>query len=143
MPYTSTDQTGQPVLNGSVASGGGVDGPRLDKFSAKTSAYTCLLSEWGTTFTNRGATASVTFTLPAVTSAITGVWYKFYAVSNYGMVIASNGSSDNIVARNDAGADSVTFSTTSLMIGACARVAWDGTGWLCEILSDGNTLAVA
>lgn len=143
MPFTSTDQTGQPVLNGSVAQGGGVDGPRLEKIVAKTAAYTCLLSEWGTTFTNRGATASVTFTLPAVTSAVAGMWYKFYAVSNYGLVIASNGSSDNIVARNDAAADSITFSTTSLMIGACVQVTWDGTGWLAQILSDGNTLAVA
>ncbi len=143
MPFSSTDQTAQPVLNGSVASGGGVSGPRLSPVTAKTSAYTCKLSEWGTIFTNRGATASVTFTLPAVTSAVSGMWYEFFAVSNYGLVIASNGSSDNIVCRNDAGADSVTSSTTSLMIGFSARVTWDGTGWLCQILSDGNTLAVA
>lgn len=142
MPFTSTDQTGQPVLGGSVASGGGVDGPRLEKISAKTSAYTCLLSEWGTTFTNRGATASVTFTLPAVTSAIAGMWYRFYAVSNYGLVIASNGSSDNIVALNDAGADTITCTTTSLMIGANVLVIFDGTGWL-AIEGAGATYAVA
>ena len=142
MPYNSIDQTGQPVLNGSVSSGGGVSGPRLEKISAKTAAYTCLISEWGTTFTTRGATASVTFTLPAVTDLVAGMWFRFFNVSAYGMVIASNGSSDNIVAKNDAGADTITCTTTSLMIGANVLVIWDGTGWL-AIEGDGPTYVVA
>lgn len=143
MPLDPKVQTHQPVLGGAVSSTGGFDAPRLESISAKTAAYTVLLSDWGKTFTTRGATAAVTFTLPAVTNATAGIWFRFYNVSAYGMVIASSGSSDNIVGRNDATADSLTCTTTSLMIGACIRVIWDGTGWLSLIESDGNTVAVA
>lgn len=144
MPFSNLVQQHQPVKGGAITTtGGSSDGPNLASISAKTAAYSVLLSDWGKMFTNRGATASVTFTLPAVTSAVAGIWYEFFAVSNYGLVIASNGSSDNIVCRNDATADTVTANTTSLMIGFSARVTWDGTGWLCQILSDGNTLVVA
>lgn len=115
----------------------------LETISAKTAAYSVLEADLGKTFTTRGATAAVTFTLPAVTSFTAGWWCRFYNVSAYGMVIASNGSSDNIVGKNDATADSLTFTTTSLMIGACVKVIWDGTGWLSLIESDGNTCAVA
>lgn len=143
MPFDTKVQQHQPVLNGAVTPTGGLNAPGLMSIAAKTAAYTVLLSDWGKLFTNRGATASVTFTLPAVTDATAGIWYEFFAVSNYGLIIASGGSSDNIVCRNDATADSVTANTTSLMIGFSARVTWDGTGWLCQILSDGNTLVVA
>lgn len=144
MPFSTLVQQHQPVKGGAVTSTGGSSaGPNLESIAAKTAAYSVLLSDWGKTFTTRGATAAVTFTLPAVTSAVAGIWYRFYNVSAYGMVIASNGSSDNIVGKNDAAADSLTFTTTSLMIGACVKVIWDGTGWLSLIESDGNTCAVA
>jgi hypothetical protein len=109
---------------------------------AKTAAYTVLASESGVLFTNRGATASVAFTLPAVTGLPIGTYYEFYGLSAYGFSVASNGSLDNIVAVNDAAADSLTATTTSLIIGAWCKVIWDGTAWL-SIRGSGNTFAVA
>jgi len=109
---------------------------------AKTAAYAVLSTDHGRFFTNRGATASVTFTLPAVTSLPAGFTVQFFAVSNYGIVVASNGSSDNIVALNDAGADTITCTTTSRMIGANVKVVFDGVGWL-AIEGAGATYTVA
>lgn len=110
---------------------------------AKTAAYTVLASESGVLFTNEGATASVTFTLPAVTNLPIGATFSFYGMSAYGMVVASNGSADNIVAKNDVAADTVTCTTTSLMIGAAVKVIWSGTKWLSYAESAGPTYAIA
>lgn len=114
----------------------------LEKIVAKTAAYTLVPGDFGTTFTNRGATASVTFTLPPVADLPAGWWVKFYGVVNAGMAVASNGSSDNIVSLNDATADSITMTTNSLAIGAALTLTWDGTGWLSERHS-GNTYTTA
>lgn len=143
MPFSTYEQTHSPVTNGGVSGIGANSGVVLEVISAKTAAYSVLASDWGKTFTTRGATASVTFTLPAVTSLTAGVWFRFFNVSAYGMVVASNGSSDNIVSKNDAGADSITCTTTSLMIGACVRVIYDGTGWLALNESVGPTYTAA
>ena len=102
-----------------------------------------LATESGTIFTTRGAGSFVTFTLPAVTNLPIGVEYTFYNIAATGMVVASNGSSDNIVTLNDAGADTITCTTTSRMIGAAVRVIWDGTAWLAFQASVGNTYTVA
>jgi hypothetical protein len=109
---------------------------------AKVAAYTVTAAESGTLFTTRGATVAVTFTLPAVTGLPIGTNYSFYGVSAYGFTVASNGSLDNINALNDAAADSLTATSTSLIIGAHVRVIWDGTSWL-SIRGAGNTFAVA
>jgi hypothetical protein len=110
---------------------------------AKTAAYTVTVAEAGVLFTNEGATASVAFTLPAVTGVPIGTEYTFYGMSAYGMSVLSNGSSDNIVAKNDVAADSITCTTTSLMIGAAVRVIWSGTKWLSFSASVGPTYVVA
>ncbi len=112
------------------------------KITAKVAAYTVTVEESGTIFTNRGATAAITFTLPAVTGIPIGVNYTFYGISATGFTVASNGSLDNIVSANDAGADTLTATTTSLIIGASIRVIWDGTGWL-SFRGAGNTIATA
>jgi hypothetical protein len=113
-----------------LASKGGnsVFGPLIKAQATATRAV--LASESGVTFTTRGATAAVTFTLPAVTDLPIGTEYTFYGVSAYGFVVASNGSSDNIIGWNDATSDTITVTTTSLIIGASIRVMWDGTSWL-------------
>ncbi len=107
-------------------------------------AYTVTADESGCWFTTRGATVAVTFTLPAVTNPPLppGTNYHFYGVSAYGFTVASNGSLDNIVALNDAAADSLTVTTTSLIIGGYVSVRWDGTSWL-SVRGAGNTVAVA
>jgi len=101
-----------------------------NKIVAKTTTYQVLPSDIGTLFTNRGGTASFIFTLPTVADLTAGWWCEFYGISATGFVVASAGSSDNIVALNDAGADTVTMTTTSRIIGANIRVVWDGTSWL-------------
>lgn len=114
----------------------------LNKILAKVTTYQVLGSDFGTTFTNRGATASFTITLPATGDIPAGWWCEFFVVAATGFVIASSGSSDNIIALNDAGADTITIGTTSLIIGAYVRVIWDGTSWL-TVRGAGNTYAVA
>lgn len=109
---------------------------------AKTSDYTVLVSENGTLFTTRGAGAAVTFTLPLNSTVPIGFHVKFFNVSAYGMIIASN-PTDTLVGLNNAAADTVTCTTTSLMIGAAVEVVWDGTGWLVFALSAGPTYTVA
>ena len=120
--------------------GGEIFAPLL---KAKTAAYTVLVSENGVIFTNEGATASVAFTLPAATNLPIGFEVSFYGLSAYGFSVASNSSADNIVAKNDAGADTITCTTTSLMIGAAVRVIWSGTKWLSFAASAGPTYAIA
>lgn len=142
MPLSPQEQVYAPERNGSVSAYNAGSSAFLHRIVAKTASYTVLDKEFGTTFTNRGATAAVTFTLPAITSIPAGWWATFYGVSAYGFVVASNGSNDNIVALNDATADSVTCTTTSRIIGAVVTVIWDGTGWL-TIEGSGATYAVA
>jgi hypothetical protein len=113
------------------------------KITAKTAAYTITAEESGTLFTNRGATAAFTFTLPAVTGLPIGVNYSFYGVTNAGYTVASNGSLDNIMTKNDLAADSITMTTDSLAISASVEVIWDGTKWLARQASVGPTYTVA
>lgn len=110
---------------------------------AKTADYTLTADESGVMFTNRGASAAITFTLPAVSGLPIGTRYSFQGVSATGFTVASNGSSDNILTLNDAAADSITCTTTSKIIGAAVDVIWDGTAWLARQASVGNTYVVA
>jgi hypothetical protein len=113
------------------------------KIVAKTAAYTITAEESGTLFTTRGATAAVTFTLPAVTGLPIGTNYSFYGVTNVGFTVASNGSLDNIITKNDLAADSITATTDSLAISASVDVIWDGFKWLAKQASVGPTYTVA
>lgn len=119
------------------------------KVEAKTAAYQLTVNDNGKVFTNRGAGGSVTFTLPPTTGLNVGFNARFFAcVTNQNLVIASSGSSDDIVAYNDIGADSITFSTSAKIAGASVMVIWDGTGWLCvpgtwNTGADGTTVTVA
>lgn len=94
----------------------------------KTAAYTLTAQDEGKILTNLGASGSVTFTLPPVTNLPTGWSVRFYGLADQAIVIASNGSSDNIAAFNDVGADSLT-STTGEFIGVGFHMVWLGTKW--------------
>jgi len=109
---------------------------------AKTASYTVTVEESGVLFTNRGATAAITFTLPLNSTCPIGTWFEFYGVSATGFTVASN-PADTIVTKNDAAADSITMTTTSLMIGAAVKFVWDGTAWLSYNQSSGPTYTVA
>jgi hypothetical protein len=108
---------------------------------AKTAAYTVLASEDGVVFTNRGATAAVAFILPLNSTIPIGFECTFYGISATGFSVASN-PADTLVVLNDATADSLTMTTTSLIIGAALRVMWDGVGWM-TFRWGGNTFTVA
>ena len=130
MPRNTYEQTHSPVVGGANNAYGADMGVHLYRVSAKTAAYQILESELGTIFTNTAATASITITLPPVTNLPSGWWCGVYVTDNDGIVLASSGSSDNIVGKNDAALDTITMSTNSLAIGNNAIVIFDGTKWL-------------
>jgi len=84
----------------------------------KAADYTLTADDSGKTFL---ATAAVNFTLPTPAK---GLHYTIGQIADANLAILSGGSADNIIAKNDAGADSVTFSTAGNKIGAyCHFVA--------------------
>lgn len=97
---------------------------------AKTASYTVTIADNGTIFTNEGAGALVTFTLPDVAAA-KGCHYKFFAADNDGIKVAS-AVGDILVVFNDAAADSVALSTSGDVIGGCFEVTSTGSLWLVE-----------
>ena len=109
------------------------------KIRAKTIDYTVKAEESGSIFTNYGATAAVNFTLPTKAD---GLVFEFYCAADFSLTVTSD-AVDTIVALNDAAADSVAFSTTSLMIGGSFKLFSDGNLWYMQGLSDGNTITVA
>lgn len=128
MPYTSGRQTFMSTINGET--------PILNsalqiglisytpKIVAKTAAYTCTAADSGTIFTTTGATGSVTFTLPAIS---TGPWeFKFINGADQNMIVAA-ATADTMVTMNDLEADSVAFQQSSEKIGGTVEVYCDGT----------------
>lgn len=109
------------------------------RISAKTAAYTLTPDDNGKIFTNRGAGGAVTFTLPPTADIPTGFNVRFFVVADQNVTVASNGSADNIVAFNDAAADSIAFSTGSEKIGSGIEVVWDGAGWLAFVMLGAET----
>ena len=108
---------------------------------AKTATGTITAAENGATFIVKGA-AAVTLTLPAIA---TGLRYKFLNIATQNLIIASNGSSDDLVVLNDLAADSIMFSTANNQIGAQAEVYSDyvdGTlKWITTVQIGTATLA--
>lgn len=106
------------------------------KIAAKTASYQVVAGDIGTLFTNRGASGAVTFTLPAVADVWTGWWCEVFAAAAQNVVVASAGSNDNLTTFNDLTADTITWSTSGEIVGASVRVTWDGTGWLCQLMTE-------
>jgi len=92
--------------------------------STKTAAYTVLVSDSGTRFSNAGAVGSVTFTLPAVASSTGCEYWFFNAVEAQDIVVAAP--TGTLVAYNDITADSITLAS---LPGTCVHVFCDGTKW--------------
>lgn len=112
------------------------------RFQTKTSNYTVVANDNFSMFDNVGATGAVTFTLPALAN---GYCFGFRAQADQNILVASN-EGDNMVAFNDASADSVAFSTSGEKIGGVFRVYSNpgATKWIVENLSAGaNTVTVA
>jgi hypothetical protein len=115
----------------------------------KTSDYTIKypMDAPGTTFTNRGAAAGVTFTLPAPGRAVLGVPYRFVGVADQAITVRGP-SSDQLVALNDAAATSIAASTADQLIGAvieaeCIKTGADTYGWAVAGVTVGVTYTVA
>lgn len=145
MPTSSTYASAGYETGRSVAiDGNGFINPLMWKARvvAKTAAYTVLANDSGTIFTNQGATASVTFTLPATADG-NGLVYFFYNCEDQNMIVAS-GTVDTMTALNDVAADSVALQTTSLKIGGGFMVFGDGTSWhAVPLVHDTQTVTVA
>jgi len=65
-----------------------LNGRATRSVSVKTAGYTVLASDVGTTFTNEGAGAAVTFALPPAT---VGLWYRFVAKAAQEIRLDPNG----------------------------------------------------
>lgn len=92
----------------------------------KTAAYQIVAGDCAALFTNRGASAGITFTLPAATELPAGWWCEFFAVAAFAITIASS-PVDRLVVDSDAAADTIALGA---FIGQHARVVYDGTGFL-------------
>jgi hypothetical protein len=112
------------------------------RFVTKTAAYTVLAKETGTWFTTTGATAAVTFTLPAISDG--PYIFYFVAVADFGMTVTA-ATADTLLTFNDAAADSVAFSTASEIMGSLVIVGCDGTTVfaITPIVSDLQTVTIA
>ena len=116
--------------------------------SAKTAAYTLIAEDSGNIFTNRGATGSVTFTLPATTDN-NGMYAYFLAIADFAIVIATATADTLVVPTDDTGtgdgdllAKSFTFATSNEITGAGCMCFCDGTGWCVMMMTaDGVTHA--
>lgn len=113
---------------------------------AKATDYTVTAADNNTIFTNLGAAALVTFTLPTIAK---GLRYRFYSEDNDGIKITA-AVADTLVVHNDAAADTVAFSTTGRNIGAGFEIFANSTGaaWLVfpfiwNIADDGSTTSKA
>ena len=90
----------------------------------KTASFTVLRTQSGAVFTTTGATAAITFTLPAISTG--PWWFEFFNGADQDMIVAS-GTVDTIVTYNDLAADSVAFSTSSEKIGGHVIAFTNGT----------------
>lgn len=96
---------------------------------AKTANYTVVASESGTLYTNRGATGTVTFTLPAVDSTWAGVYYYFICAAAQRMDLSA-ATAGQMVSFNDVACNTLSWQTASEILGGGFLVICDGTSWL-------------
>lgn len=101
--------------------------------TAKTTDYPVVAADSGKVFTTLGAGASVTFTLPAVATSA-GLWFTFVNAVGQTMVITAP--ANKLVTFNNATATSLTFSTSSELIGAAVQVVCDGAFWYAMLMTE-------
>ena len=110
---------------------------RFRRVQEKAADYTVLTTDHETLFV--ATTGAVNFTLPAIAA---GLRYLFLNTTANNMVITSP-TADNIIAVNDLSADSLTFSTSNMQIGAALEITAIYVGgvlkWFPSLLSPGVT----
>lgn len=112
------------------------------RFQTKTADYTVVANDNYTLFDNVGASGAVIFTLPALAN---GYYFGFRVQADQTITVASN-EGDNMIAFNDASADSVAFSTSGQKMGGMVAVYTNPAlnKWIVENRSAGtNTITVA
>lgn len=90
----------------------------------KDSNYNVLPSDAGKLLVGTKAGSGITFTLPPVATS-KGCMWRFIQTKDQNLVIA--GPANSIVSKNNATADTVTFSEATEKIGAAAMVICDGS----------------
>lgn len=96
----------------------------FQKVEVKTTDYSVAASDANKLLIANKSGSSFTFTLPPVATS-KGCTFLFMQMQDQNLVISAP--ADTMVAKNNAAADSVTFSTGSEKIGAGAMVICDGT----------------
>lgn len=96
--------------------------------TTQTGSYAVQTRDFGSIVQANGAT---TFTLPAPGPGLNGAWVQFYSIAAGDMVVTAG--TGNIVAFNNAAADTVTFGTNTQEIGSSIEMICDGTSWLAFI----------
>jgi hypothetical protein len=98
---------------------------------AKTADYTIVAADNDKIFTNKGASAAVNFTLPALAR---GLHFQFCCEADQTITLTSV-PSDSLVVFNDAAADTIAFSTSSEKIGGWFEVFAnsDASKWLVKV----------
>ena len=102
-----------------------------ETITAKTAAYTVLITDAGTTFTNKGGTASITFTLPAIALVPTGWWVEFDQAALQALVVSAP--SGKLIAYDNIAATTLTCSTTSKMGALRIRMTYDGALYMATV----------
>lgn len=100
--------------------------PTVRTIQTVAAAKTLAATDTGKFFLVDGA---VTITLPTASASLKGVWAEFIMLQDETLTITGE-TADQIVAANNASADSVAFSTTTEQIGSGARVLCDGSRWI-------------
>lgn len=96
---------------------------------AKTAAYTVKMRDCGKIFTNEGAGAGVTFTLPKLGTSLKGFNVEFYSVASQVITVASD-PADKLVTDTDTASDTIALANRP---GSYLRVVCTGTAWLCIV----------
>ena len=106
------------------------------------STYTITTGDYGAVHTNRGGGAC-TYTLPAPSAALKGVWVDFFVIVAGDNVITT-AAGNELVLLNDALATSLTIGQNGEEIGNGVHVVCDGTSWLCfvNLAAEAVTLTV-
>lgn len=129
MPNILDDVVKYLIAHGILDAAGGYKYPDV---KIKTADYTIVTGTdaSGTLFTNRGASGTVIFTLPAPSQAIKGTFYSFAAVVAAQTVTVKTATVDTLITFNDLTADSVSLQTANEIIGGMIRAVCDGTSWI-------------
>jgi hypothetical protein len=111
--------------------------PSFISVNVTAASRTLLLTETGTTFTNRGAGAGTTYTLPPTAAQCKGAWFGFYTQAAQAITVASS-PADTLTVHADLTADTIA---TGAVIGQHLLVWCDGTSW--NVISDPSAASAA